>query len=163
MIDKARRLCLLTTIVAVVSGLAACGTGTDSSPAAQRQVCASLDETLCGRAIEEVILTAPDLGRAAIAVAAPRFDPPPVRFGGNTKVLVAFLNEPGGDTLPAAWVATLRLPDEWLIEPWREGPLPAHFLQAIEAAERLPHAESSDRALIGNRETAERISCPKPS
>ena len=125
-------------IVALVTGLVACGTWTDTSPepstTVQRHICASLEQALCERAIAQVIRTAPDLATAAIAVAAPRFDPPPARFGGATQILVAFIEAPGADTLPPAWVATTRLREEWTIEQWQEGPLPAHFVQAIDAA-----------------------------
>jgi hypothetical protein len=79
----------------------------------------------------------PAMARSPIAVTATFDRDRPSQRGGDLVVLVAFaafdLTDYGFS--PPTWVVTQpMLSSEWRVEPWRAGPLPAHFTTLLNVA-----------------------------
>lgn len=104
---------------------------------AQRHVCGELQAEPCEAVIARVIGQVPGMAVSPIAVADVREEGSMTRRGGDFVTLVSF--EPVGDEdlwmNPPTWVVTQpMLSQEMRIEPWRGGPLPAHFVRLLRSA-----------------------------
>jgi len=118
--------------------IAQCAISPTSAPPAvgQRHVCGNLSVDFCEEAIAAVILRVPEMADSPIAVTA-TLDPDRLnQRGGDTAVLVGFAPIGVGTEMwsPRVWLATQRmLSSVWLVDVWREGPLPDHFIALMQA------------------------------
>jgi len=125
-------------MLAVTALIAQCAISPTSAPPAvsQRHVCGNLSVDFCEEAIAAVILRAPEMADSPSAVTATMDPDRPYQRGGDTAVLVGFAPIGGGTEMwsPGVWVATQgMLSSVWMVEVWRDGPLPDHFIALMRA------------------------------
>lgn len=131
------RLGVLASVI-VAALIAQCAVSPTPEPAVvgQRHVCGNLSADVCEGAIAAVILRVPEMADSPIAVTATLDPDRPSQRGGDTAILVGFAPI-GGQTemwSPGIWLTTQgMLSSVWLVEVWREGPLPDHFIALMRA------------------------------